>query len=222
MPRPSLEKILKVAQDRALALEERSDELERQAAAAPAPPSFRQALDGRAVGVIAEVKRRSPSAGAIREDLDPVRHARAYQRRGADGRGGEQPRSGDLRRASGGGRAPRGKGAARHPRRRGERHRRSSRRRADGGSRRRSRARGHVRGAHRGSRGGGAGARGGAATRATHDVKRPVCSQAEAWARRDAALKGIALQGTDSPSPPFTVGKPIEERIIPTGTSPTS
>src|SRR5436189_214267 len=83
MPRPSLEKILKVAQDRALALEERSDELERQAAAAPAPPSFRHALDGRAVGVIAEVKRRSPSAGAIREDLDPVRHARAYQRGGA-------------------------------------------------------------------------------------------------------------------------------------------
>src|SRR6266581_2109277 len=59
MPRPSLEKILKVAQDRALA------------------------LDGRAVGVIAEVKRRSPSAGAIRADLDPVRHARAYQRGGA-------------------------------------------------------------------------------------------------------------------------------------------
>src|SRR2546428_13101192 len=93
MPRPSLEKILKVAQDRALALEERSDELERQAAAAPAPPSFRQALDGRAVGVIAEVKRRSPSAGAIREDLDPVRHARAYQRGGAGGISGltEQP-----------------------------------------------------------------------------------------------------------------------------------
>src|SRR5437867_6717452 len=83
MPRPSLERILKLAQDRALALEERSDELERQAAAAPAPPSFQQALDGRAVGVIAEVKRRSPSAGAIREDLDPVRHARAYQRGGA-------------------------------------------------------------------------------------------------------------------------------------------
>src|SRR2546428_13398745 len=83
MPRPSREPILKVAQARALALEERPDELERQAAAAPAPPSFRQALDGRAVGVIAEVKRRSPSAGAIREDLDPVRHARAYQRGGA-------------------------------------------------------------------------------------------------------------------------------------------
>src|SRR2546428_12150551 len=109
MPRPSLEKILKVAQDRALALEERSDELERQAAAAPAPPSFRHALDGRAVGVIAEVKRRSPSAGAIREDLDPVRHARAYQRGGAGGVSGlaqPPPLRGLARRPRG--RGPRG------------------------------------------------------------------------------------------------------------------
>jgi indole-3-glycerol phosphate synthase len=83
MTRPSLENILKVAQHRALALEDRALELERQAAAAPVPPSFRGALDGRTVGVIAEVKRRSPSAGAIREDLDPVRHAQAYQRGGA-------------------------------------------------------------------------------------------------------------------------------------------
>jgi indole-3-glycerol phosphate synthase len=83
MARPSLDRILKVAHDRALALENRAPELERQAARAPAPPSFRSALEGHTVGVIAEVKRRSPSAGAIREDLDPVEHAQAYRRGGA-------------------------------------------------------------------------------------------------------------------------------------------
>jgi indole-3-glycerol phosphate synthase len=35
------------------------------------------------MGVIAEVKRRSPSQGAIREDLDPVAHARGYALGGA-------------------------------------------------------------------------------------------------------------------------------------------
>jgi indole-3-glycerol phosphate synthase len=35
--------------------------------------------------VIAEIKRRSPSAGAIHPDLDPVRHAQAYAAGGASG-----------------------------------------------------------------------------------------------------------------------------------------
>lgn len=47
------------------------------------PPSFRAAIHGRAtLSVIAEFKRRSPSAGAIRDD-DPVTRAAAYRDAGA-------------------------------------------------------------------------------------------------------------------------------------------
>lgn len=55
------------------------------AAASQAPPrGFRQALAARrTVGVIAEVKRRSPSKGPLREDLDPSALAQAYQHGGA-------------------------------------------------------------------------------------------------------------------------------------------
>ncbi|HEY8496780.1 MAG TPA: indole-3-glycerol phosphate synthase TrpC [Limnochordales bacterium] len=56
------------------------------AAAKSQPPArgFRQALAARdTVGVIAEVKRRSPSKGPLREDLDPSTLAQAYQHGGA-------------------------------------------------------------------------------------------------------------------------------------------
>src|SRR2546428_640284 len=69
--------------ERVAALRAQARELERGARAAPAPRPFARAMGGREVGVIAEVKRRSPSAGAIREDLDPVAHARAYMQGGA-------------------------------------------------------------------------------------------------------------------------------------------
>lgn len=58
-------------------------ELERAAARRDPPLDFAAALDGPSVALLAEVKRRSPSAGAINEDLDPVGLVRAYAAGGA-------------------------------------------------------------------------------------------------------------------------------------------
>src|SRR5207249_10306153 len=80
-----LDAMLSATRDRIAALKPHARELARRAAAAPAPPPFARALRSwdATVGVIAEGKRRSPSTSAIREDLDPARHALAHQRRGA-------------------------------------------------------------------------------------------------------------------------------------------
>jgi len=79
----SLDAILADARARIATLRLRAPELERAPAGAPTPRHLAPAFAGTTVGVMAEVKRRSPSAGAIREDLDPVRHAQAYERGGA-------------------------------------------------------------------------------------------------------------------------------------------
>jgi indole-3-glycerol phosphate synthase len=80
---PPLSAILAAARARALALRPHRADLDAAAKSAPPAPGWKAALTGTDVAVIAEVKRRSPSAGPIAPDLDPERWARSYVSGGA-------------------------------------------------------------------------------------------------------------------------------------------
>lgn len=82
-PRGTLGELVQEAARRAAALDPERAAWERAAAAAPAPPSLRAALQLPTVAVIAEVKRRSPSRGEINAALAAGSQARAYASGGA-------------------------------------------------------------------------------------------------------------------------------------------
>jgi indole-3-glycerol phosphate synthase len=79
----SLDQILDSTRRALPSLRERRTALEREAESRPSPPSLVRALRRERIAVVAEVKRRSPSAGVIRGDLDPRERAALYARHGA-------------------------------------------------------------------------------------------------------------------------------------------
>jgi indole-3-glycerol phosphate synthase len=79
-----LEEILSSTRQKLPALQDRRESLERALDGSHVThPSFRAALRRPSIAVIAELKRRSPSAGSIREDLDPGDRAALYAGHGA-------------------------------------------------------------------------------------------------------------------------------------------
>lgn len=79
-----LDKILDRHRDMAAADTRSLDQLIDEATAMPATRGFRSALAGNAkLGVISEIKRRSPSKGDLNIGLDPAEWARVYEAGGA-------------------------------------------------------------------------------------------------------------------------------------------
>ena len=84
-PSGTLGAIVAEAELRAAAIAKHTGSLEQRAAARPVARSLRGALRGASVALLTEVKRQSPSKGAIAKGLDAVVQARAYATGGAAG-----------------------------------------------------------------------------------------------------------------------------------------
>ena len=82
-PSGVLGRICAEARRRAEELDPRSEELAARAREAPPVPSLEAALRRGDVAVIAEIKRRSPSKGALNESMDAPGRARLYEAAGA-------------------------------------------------------------------------------------------------------------------------------------------
>ncbi|MBC7895980.1 MAG: indole-3-glycerol-phosphate synthase [Cytophagaceae bacterium] len=83
-PTGALGRLTAAAYERAARLIRHREALEARAAVAPVRPGMAEALLlGDRVAVIAEIKRRSPSKGAINESIDAPARARAYANAGA-------------------------------------------------------------------------------------------------------------------------------------------
>ena len=78
-----LDKILAAHRVAAAGDERPVEALIEQAHALPPTRGFQAALEGPGLGVIAEIKRRSPSKGDMNPGLDPTEVAQAYERGGA-------------------------------------------------------------------------------------------------------------------------------------------
>lgn len=81
--RAMLEPIVETTRRRIAEIRHRTDEFRARAADTPSVRSLQTVLAADGLGVIAEIKRRSPSRGVLAADLDPATRAKEYEAGGA-------------------------------------------------------------------------------------------------------------------------------------------